>query len=112
MGASGTGQAWNLDLLGSWHGDSTTAGLREYTINDASPRYHPDVDTSLQARNDETNQANLINQHMVDGTVTLFAYDEAGNLKDDGEKKYTYDAPALDSRLRQRGGASLLGTLR
>jgi len=45
-------------------------------------------------------------------TDTSFAYDHAGNLVDDGTYRFVFDAPALDSRLRQREPDARLGTRR
>jgi len=36
------------------------------------------------------------------GTSASVSHDHAGNLIDDGKLVYVYDAPALDSWLRQR----------
>ncbi len=43
----------------------------------------------------------VVNENFGNTSVTA-SHDKAGNLVDDGDFIYVYDAPALDSRLRQR----------
>ncbi len=47
-----------------------------------------------------TSTSIILNADHSDGTAD--DWDKNGNLLDDGTYKHTYDAPALDSRLRQR----------
>jgi len=95
IAAGGTGRQWSLDVLGNWSGgDQTNGSVLDYTIGSASPSPGFDGDDTLtltQHHNVASN--NEILSRFVNGTNSAnLEYDPAGNLIDDGDKKYIYDA--------------------
>ena len=60
------------------------------------------VDTHRVNHSSRSNEGASLPAACQGSTSVTAVYDKAGNLIDDGEFIYVYDAPALDSRLRQR----------
>ena len=87
----------------------------DYTVGASLRGYTEGSDVPNAFTHHATDAANRITKHTFDedgpGATepvdTEFYYDAAGNLVFDGEKLFIYDAPALDSRLRQREQALL-----
>ncbi len=96
----GTGQAWNLDVLGNWSGGSSNDSFISYTVGSLAgndPGYDFGTDTWIEKRHDTTDEANRINTLRTEANGEPvenddFYYDAAGNLVLDDEKFYKYDA--------------------
>ncbi len=115
---SAAGWTWKLDLLGNWSGDGGAVASFVHYHPDGPRGYLDPVPAPLTyTEHHQTFYDNRITARKIDidGDDPIYAIQTSsfsnvgGNLTDDGTHLYEYDAPALDSRLRQREPGARMG---
>jgi RHS repeat-associated protein len=101
-------KTWKLDLLGNWSGGSDLYrdSVQVFTDADLDLQYDPG-ESLVHQEHHSTNLVNeIVNQYTTEGqdpeVSTSFVYDAAGNLTNDGEHLYTYDAWNRIVRVRDK----------
>jgi RHS repeat-associated protein len=108
VGAIPESKTWKLDLLGNWSGGSDLYrdSVQVFTDADLDLQYDPG-ESLVHQEHHSTNLVNeIVNQYTTEGqdpeVSTSFVYDAAGNLTNDGEYLYTYDAWNRVVRVRDK----------